>query len=91
MSKKSNYNIPHALKSYLEEEELSLYEEYYNTEACKKLREKLAEVLTRKIEDSYLKSEREARYTEAHWPLHQADAVGVRRTTRELIKLLTNK
>ena len=86
-----NYNIPHALKSYLEEEELSLYEEYYNTEACKKLREKLVEVLTKKIEDSYLKSEREARYQEPHWALHQADAVGVRRTHQELIKLLTNK
>lgn len=90
MSKK-NYNIPNALKVILEEEELSLYEEYYNSPSCKKLREKLAEVLTKKIEDSYLKSERETRYKEPHWALHQADAVGVRRTHQELIKLLTNK
>ena len=89
MSKNNKYNIPSALKKILEEEELSLYEEYYNTEACKKLREKLVEALTKKIEDSYLKSEKEIRYKDTDWPLYQADAVGSRRTTRELIKLLT--
>lgn len=87
---KKTYKIPNALKQILEEDELSLYEEYYNTESCKKLREKLVQVISKKIEESYLKSEKEIRYKDTDWPLYQADAIGNRRANREFIKLLTN-
>ncbi len=90
MLKKKNYNIPNALKQILKDEELSLYEEYYNTEACKKVREMLAMALSKDIEISLLKSEKEVRYTDSDWPLSQADAIGDRRATRKFIKLLTH-
>ena len=88
MSKKSNYKIPHILKTVLEEEELPLYEEYFNTEACKKVREKLVKALSKKIEDSYLKSDKENKYDKPSWSEYQADAIGARRTMKMLIDML---
>ena len=89
MSKKpKSYKIPQALKDVLQEEEYALYEEYFNTEASKKLREKLIELLHNKIDLNITTHEKEIKYETPSWSEYQADAIGYRRSCRHLIKIL---
>lgn len=89
MSKKlKSYKIPQALKTILQEEEYTLYEEYFNTEASKAVREKLILMLQNKIDVNEDKHDKECKYEIPSWSEYQADAIGYRRAMRELIKIL---
>lgn len=87
-AKKKQFNIPSSLKSFLAEDEYKLYEEYFNTEATKALRKKLVEMFDKKVDTSYLKTDKEQKYETPSWSEYQADAIGYRRALRELIEFL---
>lgn len=91
MSKKSkskSYKIPSAFQNFLSEEELEVYEEYFNTESSKAIREKLVSLFQKKLDASLLKSDKENKYEMPAWSEYQADACGYRRAMRELISFL---
>lgn len=85
---KRSYKLPSSFQAILTEEELDLYEGYFNIEATKKLREKLTELFEKKVEGSYLKTDKESKYETPSWSEYQADAIGYRRALKELIKFL---
>lgn len=87
-SSKKNHNIPSSFQNILTEEELDLYEGYFNVEATKKLREKLVELFEKKVEGSYLITDRDSKYETPSWSEYQADAIGYRRALKELINFL---
>ncbi len=88
-SKSKQYKIPPSFQAILAKEELSLFEEYFNTASSKKLREKLAEFFERKVSTSYAKTDKENKYEIPSWSEYQADAIGYRRACKEIIKFLT--
>jgi len=89
MSQKNRkYNIPPSFQAILEKDELSTYEDYFNTEATKEIRRKLVELFEKKIAGSYLKSDKEVKYELPSWAEYQADAIGYRRSLKELINFL---
>ena len=85
---KKEYKIPSALQQYLTEEELGLYEGYFNTPATKKLRSKLIELFEHEVNGSYIKSDKENKYEMSSWSEYQADAIGYRRALKRLITFL---
>ena len=87
-SQKKKYNIPSSFQNILTEEELALFEGYFNCEATKKLREKLVELFEKKVEGSYLTTDKVSKYGSPSWSEYQADAIGYRRSLRELINFL---
>lgn len=87
-SQKKKYKLPLSFQNILTEEEKALYEEYYNTEASRKLREKFAEYFESKISGSYLKTDKETKYEMPSWSEYQADGIGYRRALKEFIKIL---
>lgn len=86
--KSKTCNLPTSFQAILKEEELSTYEDYFNTEATKELRRKLVELFDKKIEGSYLKTDKENKYEMPSWSEYQADAIGYRRALKELINFL---
>ena len=87
-SSKKKYKLPSSFQNILTEEELDLYEGYFNVEATKKLREKLVELFEKKVEGSYLITDKENKYESPSWSEYQADAIGYRRSLKELINFL---
>jgi len=83
-----SYNLPQSFLNILSDEERQVYEDYFNCEATKQLRKKLVEHYGKKIDGSYLKSEKEIKYEIPSWSEYQADAIGYRRAMREIINLL---
>lgn len=86
--KNKSYKMPSSLQQILTEEERPVYEEYFNTPACKKVREKLTELFEKKVQGSYLITDKENKYDKPSWSEYQADAIGYRRALKELIKFL---
>jgi len=84
----SHVKLPLSFQNILEDEEVSLYEEYFNSESTKKVREKLVEYLESKVQASYFKTDKEAKYEMPSWAEYQADAIGARRSMLEIIKFL---
>ena len=86
---KRQYNLPNNFLNTLTDEEKKVYEDYFNCEATKQIRKKLVEYYGKKIDGSYLKSEKEVKYETPAWSEYQADGIGYRRAMREIMKLLT--
>jgi hypothetical protein len=88
--KKKEYNLPTAIQNIVEGGDPSLraYAEYFNSESGKAIRSKLVELLESKARASSVKSEKQTKYEMPSWSQYQADAIGYRRSCRELIELL---